>query len=319
MEPREESLAVILFVYNRPAHTRAVLQGLAATGVVKIHVFQDGLRQGHDPGTFMEVTDLIQKISFCEVIFKQRAENLGLAKSIIGGVSEILKDFETVLVLEDDCVPSPALLGFIRFCLARFSEDFRVFSICGFGLPTFPKDYPYDACFSPLASSWGWATWRNRWNRFDPAAEGWRQIDSDRETRRRFNLPGPRFSDMLGRQMRGEIDSWAIRWYLTHFRAEAVCLYPLRSYIQNIGNDGSGVHSDPSDAFEVAMNSEFNPDTFRFPPTFEFDPKIRVAFNQIYNPLSGRRLFSAFMHPSNWPRLFVRAFKKIIGACTKVR
>lgn len=313
MKSGSENVAVVLFAYNRPKHTRRVLSALASSGVEKIHVFQDGLRSGHSPADHEEVTRLIREIGFTEVVFRKRDTNFGLAKSIIEGVTEIFREYEGALVLEDDCVPSPALLPYVRFCLDRFRDEPRVFSVSGFGLPTLPRDYPYDACYSPLSSSWGWATWRNRWERFDVRAEGWKTLLSDPKEAGRFNSPGPRFRDMLERQMRGEIDSWAIRWYFTHFRENAVCVYPIRSYVQNIGTDGSGVHSDSSDVFDVAINLEFDPKGFRFPSSFEFDPKIRRAFHEIYNPFSTRRLIAAMKHPSNWPRILDRAWVKAKG------
>ena len=61
---------------------------------------------------------------------------------------------------------------------------------------------------------------------FDPAAEGWERLIDDSILRRRFDMDGVyHYSQMLQRQMSGEIDSWAIRWYWTVFKATGIVLF----------------------------------------------------------------------------------------------
>jgi hypothetical protein len=51
------------------------------------------------------------------------------------------------------------------------------------------------------------------------------------------------YSARLEAQARGLIDSWAIRWYWSVFRANGLVLYPPRTYVINKGMDGTGTHS----------------------------------------------------------------------------
>ncbi|MBS1962185.1 MAG: glycosyltransferase [Bdellovibrionales bacterium] len=302
--------AVALFTYNRPEHTRRTLAGLAETGIQKVYIFQDGLRTGHSPEPHREVAELIRGIRFCEVIYRPRTENFGLAKSIMEGVTNLLREYPEILVLEDDCVPAKPLLTYMATALDRFKDDRRVYSISGYGHPSFPADYPYDVCYSPLPSSWGWATWRDRWEKFDAEGKGWEEILSSPKSRAKFNAPGSLFADLLRQQMSGKVDSWAIRWYLTHFKAGAVCVWPIKSYVQNIGMDGTGVHCPETSAFDVEVGESFEAASFRVPPDFGFDPVIRKAFLAQYGWPTPMRIWEKVKRPKNWAGLFKRAFER---------
>lgn len=294
---------IVLFTYNRPRHTEAVLAALRENHPEKLVVFQDGLRAGHHRGAHEEVSRLLDAVDFGRVEVVRRPRNLGLATSIITGVTEVLEKYETVIVLEDDCVPSTQLLAFMSFTLDRFRDDARVFSVSGYGLPAFPRDYPYDVCFSPLSSSWGWATWRDRWRKFDPQAAGWQQTLSNTQERHRFQAPGSLFSLMLRQQMAGRVDSWAIRWYYTLFRHQGVCVWPLRSFVRNIGMDGSGEHGVQTATLDVDLCQTFDARSIRIPPTLEFDPVIARTFRRAFAAYSFETFRRVLANPRSWPRV----------------
>jgi hypothetical protein len=282
---------VALFTYNRPAHTAKVLQALARNRPARLFVFQDGLRAGDDPAPHAAVSRLVDGIDFVRAEVLRQPANVGLADSIIGGVTQLFDAHETLVVLEDDCVPSAQLLPFMQFALARFADEPRVFSVSGYALPTFPRRHPYDVCFSPLSSSWGWATWRDRWRKFDRAATGWQEMLADREARRRFAVPGTEFPEMLRQQMTGQLSSWAIRWYYTLFKHDALCVWPLRAFVRNIGMDGSGVHCVRTRRLDVELCERFDAARVRVPPRLELEPVIARAFRRAWPAYSLDSLF----------------------------
>ena len=55
---------------------------------------------------------------------------------------------------------------------------------------------------------------------------------------------------MLISQMRGDLDSWAIRFDYAHFKKRCYNLRPTKTLIQNIGFDGSGTHCDAGEGFK---------------------------------------------------------------------
>jgi hypothetical protein len=125
--------------------------------------------------------------------------------------------------------------------LDRFASDERVISIHGYVYPV-QQTLP-EAFFLPGADCWGWATWRRGWDIFN--ADGQALLDElkRRGLRKEFDFNGAyAYSTMLEGQIEGLNNSWAVRWYASAFLAGKLTLYPGRSLVHNIGNDGSGTH-----------------------------------------------------------------------------
>jgi hypothetical protein len=237
---------VVIFCYRRPGHLRNALvslmlcEGFAESSII---VYGDGPRN-YDEVTAVEETRAVAKALLgdrAEYYFRDR--NAGLAKSVIEGVSDVVSRFGRAIVIEDDLELAPGFLTYMNRALERFADDDRVWQISGymFDVPEFRTRS--QAIFLPMTVSWGWATWKRAWDQFDTMATGWESLDSDPSLLRRFNLEGAyNYSTMLKRQMSGQLDSWAIRWYWTVFREGGLVLFPPNMLARNHGLDGSGSH-----------------------------------------------------------------------------
>lgn len=237
---------VALFVYNRPMHTRRAIEALQKNNLAKdseLFIFSDAPKDAGAAQAVEAVRELMHGIGgFKSVTIVERERNLGLAASIIDGVTRLCRERGRVIVLEDDLIVSPFFLEYMNTALERYREDERVMQISGH---MFPIDIPADtdAVFLPMTTSWGWATWQRAWRHFNSEAAGYEALKRDAKLRRRFDLDGAYdYSGMLERQLRGEIDSWAIRWYLNAFMLGGVTLFPVKTLVTNAGFDGSGTH-----------------------------------------------------------------------------
>jgi hypothetical protein len=250
---------IALFVYNRPWHVQqsiAALQRNALASGSDLYVFSDAARDEHSTDAVQEVRDCIKRVSgFKSLNIIERTHNLGLAKSIIDGVTLLCNRFGRVVVLEDDMVTSEYFLTYMNDALERYASDDRVISIHGYVYPV-RQSLP-EAFFLLGADCWGWATWDRGWRLFNP--NGQLQLD---ELRRRglinefdFNGSYP-YSKMMEAQIRGDNDSWAIRWYASAFLAGKLTLYPGQSLVRNIGNDRSGTHCGDSDTYDVGLSAK---------------------------------------------------------------
>lgn len=238
---------VILFTYKRPWHTKQTIDSLKRNLLAQdtiIFIFSDFYKDERDKDAVSNVRSIIHEIKgFKRISIIERNKHLGLGTSVINGVSEVLKRYENVIVLEDDLVTSPFFLKYMNETLSFYKNDKRIFSISGYNYPiSIPQDYKYSVYLSYRASSWGWATWKDRWNKVDWDIKDYGKFVEDEEMQQLFNRGGDDLTNMLDYQMRGYIDSWAIRWCYAHFRNEAYCLHPVVSKVQNIGLDGSGTH-----------------------------------------------------------------------------
>jgi len=240
-----ELAPIVLFVYNRPRHARLTVEALQKNRLAsesELYVYADGPRGESDRQQVEEVRDYLGGVDgFARVTMIKREHNMGLANSIISGVSDILDRYNRVIVLEDDMVTSPHFLRYMNGALELYEHEEWVISVHGYVYPA-QESLP-ETFFLKGADCWGWGTWKRGWNQFEPdGAKLYREL-KDRRLEQRFDLNGSYdYTQMLKDQISGKNDSWAIRWYASALLNDRLTLYPGRSLVQNIGTDKSGVH-----------------------------------------------------------------------------
>jgi hypothetical protein len=200
-----------------------------------------------------EVRELIRSIGgFGALEIVEREENLGLARSIIDGVTDASSRFGKAIVVEDDIVVSPYFLRFMNEALARYEHDQRVSSISGYMYPV-TGQLP-DQFFLRLTECWGWATWDRAWRAFEPDGAKLLSEIKTKGLESEFNVDGAMdLVGMLTKQISGAVDSWAVRWNATNFLLRRLTFYPRVSMTRNIGNDGSGEHGGFTNIFDVEV------------------------------------------------------------------
>ena len=237
---------IALFVYNRPWHTQQTVEALKKNELSKesdLFIFSDGAKTAVDAENVRRVRDYINTIDgFRSVTVEKKERNYGLANSIIGGVTTLCDKFRKVIVIEDDLVVSRYFLEYMNAALKRYEQDEKVMQISGHMFPVEIAS-EHDALFLPFTTSWGWATWKRAWDQFDPTMNGYEKLRKSKMLRRKFDLDGSyAYFKMLELQVKGKIDSWAIRWYLSVFMLDGLTLFPVKTLVNNIGFDGSGTH-----------------------------------------------------------------------------
>jgi hypothetical protein len=237
---------VALFAYRRPDHLGRTIEALlACSGADRtaLTVFSDGAKGPADQSLVGEVRAMLARIDgFASVRVIERPANVGLARNVIAGVTQILQESERVIVLEDDMVVSPDFLTYMNDALEMYAEDSRVVSIHGYVYPT--QELLPDYFFLRGADCWGWATWRRGWSVFDPDGSALLERLERAGSTDDFDFGGAfGYTQMLRDQVAGRVDSWAVRWYASAFLAGALTLYPGESLVENIGLDGSGTNS----------------------------------------------------------------------------
>jgi hypothetical protein len=243
---------VALFAYARLPHLQQTIASLLAnpeSRSTRLYVFCDGPKHEGHRAQVDAVRAFIDTIEgFASITRVYRDKNLGLARSIIGGVSDVLERHGSVIVVEDDLVVSQHFLRFMNEGLRLYRDDQQVASIHGYCYPV-AEPLP-ETFFLRGADCWGWATWSRAWTHFE--SDGQRLLDELKRTKlnRGFDLDGAyAFTRMLRNQVAGKNDSWAVRWHASCFLKGMLTLYPGRSLVNNIGNDDSGTHCAATDDF----------------------------------------------------------------------
>ena len=252
---------IALFTFRRPEHTRRTLAALANNPEFlhsPLHIFCDGARRPADDAAVEETRQVVRAWPHPENTVHESPANRGLAASIIAGVTALCAQYGRVIVVEDDLVVAPLFLDFLNRGLETYADKSQVMQISGH---MFDVELPAeggDSLFLPFTTSWGWGTWRRAWALFDQDMKSFGRIAGDQALRRQFDLYNAYpYVEMLKKQRAGEIDSWAIRWYLSVFSQNGLVLYPRLSLVDNQGLDGSGTHG----------ASSGNAKTFNLPDT----------------------------------------------------
>jgi len=246
---------IALFVYNRPNHTRKTLESLMANAKFSdspLYVFCDGAKRKKDIQLVQETRELIRSYEMDNATIIEREDNMGLANSIITGVTELCNKYGRVIVVEDDLVVSPYFLKYMNTALDTYEEYDKVMHVSGYMFPV--KGNLPDTFFYRAASCWGWGTWKRAWDKFEPDVHKLLEEFQDKKRRWEFDIQGTMdYYKMLKHQAGGKIDSWAIRWYTSVFLNDGVCLHPGKSLVNNIGHDDSGLHCGCTDVYDVVV------------------------------------------------------------------
>ena len=249
---------IVIFVYNRLEHIQQSIHSLLKNDLAiqsDLIIYADAPKTPNDVQNVQHVREFCKGIKgFKSLQLIERSTNYGLAKSIISGVSEVLSNYESVIVLEDDLVVSPYFLDYMNQGLNLYAFDDKVASIHGYCYP-FNQKIKDETFFLRGADCWGWATWRRAWNFFEKDGQKLLKQLKDKKLTHQFDLDGAYpYTKMLHNQIKKKNDSWAVRWHASAFLENMLTLYPSESLVQNIGNDGTGVHCSVTDSFSVEIS-----------------------------------------------------------------
>jgi GT2 family glycosyltransferase len=271
---------ICLFLYNRPEHSCKTLDKLQEAEGAKesqLFIFCDGPKEGT---TFEEIERIkeVRKIAeevkvFQKITIIKQTSNLGLATSIIQGVTKVIEEFGRVIVLEDDHLVHRDFLKYMNFYLDKFEKEERVMHITGFLRDSYFQFVLPQVFLTRFMECGSWATWSNRWKKLITDFKIIDQTLCEIDFLERFNFQKLEHHTYFEPNRNG-LKTWAIFWYFTIAYYNGLCIMPKYSYVKNIGNDGSGSNN------VVQVNELSSNFARRFNP---FHPKIKESrFGELY-------------------------------------
>lgn len=247
---------ILLFVYNRPQHTRRVVESLKANPLARqstLIVYADGAKGLEDQPAVDAVRQYVRGIGgFAQLQVIEHPNNRGLASNIIEGVSTQIAIHKRVIVVEDDLIVSSQFLSFMNGALEMYKDEEKVGHIqaCNF----VDDDTLPDTFLIKWTGSWGWATWQRAWNHFNPNGSQLLQQLKEQKLTHEFDFNGAYpFTRMLENQIIGKNNSWAIRWNASLFLKDILSLNVGRTLVSNEGFDGTGTHCGTDDIYSSEL------------------------------------------------------------------
>jgi hypothetical protein len=244
-----EIAPILILGYNRPDYLKNQLGFLKDQRYANLYIAIDGPVPDNrqDELLVKECRELAidaKEWSGAKLLFSDT--NSGCYLGVTKAIDWFFENVEFGIILEDDLVFDATTIDFLSKGLLEFMERMDVGSVCAFShaSPYLISGEPISTIMSSYPSSWGWATWANRWV----------NIERDFSTYPRplFLFRSLKYGGLSGvktwlrirkRLELGELDSWAYRWLLTHTRYDWKAIVPSRSLVTNIGFRADATHT----------------------------------------------------------------------------
>lgn len=233
-----------VFAFKRPLHLAKALESLAGNPEFlqsPLYIFCDGARRDSERADVERVREVARQCPHAAKVVVEQPQNLGLARSIVSGVSDLCARHGTAIVIEDDLTLSPLFLRYTNDALDRYRDADRVMQVSGH---IFPRRITSrnDAVMLPMTTTYGWATWKRAWDHFDISMSGRARLAANPALRNQFDLDGAcPYWEMLENQVKGQVDSWGIKWYLSVFMRQGLVVFPTETLVAH-EFDGTGTH-----------------------------------------------------------------------------
>jgi GNT-I family len=229
---------IVLFAYKRLDVLRETINALQKNVLAsesEIFIFSDAAKNDKNWSAVQEVRHYLTTVTgFKQVTVIQKDTNQGLACSIISGISHVFNIYNKAIIIEDDLETSINFLLYMNQALNFYEQNKKIISIGGFST-AIDIESNYDVYFTHRSTSWGWATWKDRWAVVDWKVSDYEDFIRSKNKKHEFNKMGSDMVRMLRRQMNGQIDSWLVRWCYHQFKHQLFSIHPFHSKVKNIG------------------------------------------------------------------------------------
>ncbi len=254
---------IVYIIFNRPRSTRQSFELIRQARPTVLYIAADAPRMDR-PGEEMltnEARQITEQIDWdCDVRRLYADHNMGCGRRISSAITSALEAFESVIVLEDDCIPDPSFFHFCDGLLLRYSDDERIMAISGDNFQKGIQRTDASYYFSKYPHCWGWATWRRAWQHFDLDIPQWPEFrdagglsaytENDREL--------AFWTSTLDLVHQKRIDSWALPWTLCCWLQHGLTALPSVNLVSNIGFDIDGTHTHQSSPFASLPTSSID-------------------------------------------------------------
>lgn len=165
------SIAIAIVAYNRTESVERLLNSLLSANYSQPVPLIISIDKSN--------TDSVEKMAdkfiwpFGEKFVAKHDTNLGLRRHILS-IGEYTKQYDAVIVLEDDLEVSPSFFNYAVETVAKYQNDDRIAGISLYTfplnlntkLPFIPEKNEYDAFLFQNAQSWGQVWMKDAWSRF---------------------------------------------------------------------------------------------------------------------------------------------------------
>lgn len=241
----DSRVPVLVTAFNRPKHLAQCLKALNHLQN-DVYVSIDGPRANFP--------DDLRLINECRAIASMYVpdatrimtseRNLGCYRSVTSAINTMFLNFDALIIVEDDILVTPDAVFFLEFYLERYKNDLKVAGVSASNyVPRSCLATPdSSARLSNFPESWGWATWKNRWDDLIVTNSSKLSFTDVPPEIRSFSTWRV-WHKIINSTYIGEIDSWAYRWLFTNWRLRRKFIVSNHNLVTNIGFGAEATHT----------------------------------------------------------------------------
>ncbi len=300
---------VLLLTYNRPDEFMRTIASLASCdhsdeyelyiNIDAPNIFKDGDVQKQKE---IKASIIEHEGRFKKLILREHRYHKGLANSVIESVSELIDQYGSIIVIEDDFILSHDCLDFLNDALTYYERHSRVWSVTAYTPPLNAlKTYDKDIYMTYRPCSWIWGTWADRWNKINWDICDYDDFRKNAEKQRLFTRGGYDMPAMLCMQMSGLIDSWAIRWGYAACKENMMTVYPKENRVWHIGWNGTHVKREFP---QMELRKKYSPYTFCDDIDQKLWKEYQYSCGSSFQEFKGWFLYQKYREPYKFESMF---------------
>lgn len=159
---------VLFITFARPEYARQTFDGIKKAKPAKLYFYSNKARveKLDEIERNNQIREFADEIDWeCDLKLFFREEYVDVYTSLWGAIDWVFENEEQAIILEEDCVPSLAFFDFCEQLLPKYKDDHRVWVISGNNFIEGFNPSGYDYFYSYFPYMYGWASWRNRWQK----------------------------------------------------------------------------------------------------------------------------------------------------------
>lgn len=276
---------VLLIAFNRPDITEKVFQQIRKARPKKLFFAVDGPREGNkkDLVNVKKVRKIINGVDWkCDVKKLFRKKNIGCRKAESSAMDWFFRYVEEGILFEDDCLPTQDFFVFCEELLEKYRDDERIMHISGNNFLKGWKRDNYSYYFSKYPFSWGWATWRRAWKKYDVDVKLYPKIKNKEYIKDIFNssIEISSAKSVLEAAYNGW-DTWDYQWFFALLVNEGLAIIPNKNLVRNIGFREDSTHTKEID-YHLSIGLDKMEFPLKHPPFIIRDRKSDEKYFQQY-------------------------------------
>lgn len=233
---------VALFVYNRPDFAERVFEKIRAAKPAVFILVSDGPKDNGDLIGVVKCRELVQRVDWpCEIKTIFADTNLGCKRRFFSALNKIFEENDRLIILEDDCIPTPDFFTFCEWGLKTFEAVDEISIISG---SNFGEASKYRNGFSRYMNCWGWATWRSKWNEVNPylGVHGLRAMQKMMARTGFVTWERLYWTEVMKHSIFSS-SIWDFYVQETMLRLDKYSVFPGSNLVENVGFDSRSTHT----------------------------------------------------------------------------